>query len=106
MKFKDKNLKSMYQTNRNFILGQVFNRIINLLVNAKLTRKILKIILEKSKKFTHKYVPIVLVSEKPNIQGKSIITIKNHAFKLQIIAYFKIHFNQWIYLVYHFLEEI
>ncbi|CAI3563385.1 hypothetical protein CNEO3_1150025 [Clostridium neonatale] len=47
---KDKNLKSMYQANRNFILGQVFNRIINLLVNAKLTRKILKIILEKSKK--------------------------------------------------------
>ncbi|CAG9701487.1 hypothetical protein CNEO2_860017 [Clostridium neonatale] len=37
---KDKNLKSMYQANRNFILGQVFNRIINLLVNAKLTRKI------------------------------------------------------------------
>ena len=34
---KDKNLKSMYQANRNFILGQVFNRIINLLVNAKLT---------------------------------------------------------------------
>ena len=40
---KNKNLKSMYQANRNFILGQVFNRIINLLVIAKLTRKILKL---------------------------------------------------------------
>lgn len=54
---KDKNLKSMYQANRNFILGQVFNRIINLLVNAKLTRKILKIILEKSKKIRSQIRP-------------------------------------------------
>ena len=54
---KDKNLKSMYQANRNFILGQVFNRIINLLVNAKLTRKILEIILEKSKKIRSQIRP-------------------------------------------------
>ena len=54
---KDKNLKSMYQANRNFILGQVFNRIINLLVNTKLTRKILEIILEKSKKIRSQIRP-------------------------------------------------
>ncbi|CAI3649543.1 hypothetical protein, partial [Clostridium neonatale] len=47
----------MYQANRNFILGQVFNRIINLLVNAKLTRKILEIILEKSKKIRSQIRP-------------------------------------------------
>ncbi|VDG70862.1 Uncharacterised protein [Clostridium carnis] len=103
---KDKNLKSMYQAIEIFILGQVFNRIINLLVNAKLTRKILEIILEKSKKIRSQIRPNRSRERKTNIQGKSIITIKNHAFKLQIIAYFKIHFNQWIYLVYHFLEEI
>lgn len=45
---KDKSLNSTYQSNRNFILGQVFKRIINLLVKSRLRNKILKSILEKS----------------------------------------------------------
>ena len=45
---KDKSLNSTYQSNRNFILGQVFKRIIKLLVKSRLRNKILKSILEKS----------------------------------------------------------
>ena len=45
---KDKSLNSPYQSNRNFILGQVFKRIIKLLVKSRLRNKILKSILEKS----------------------------------------------------------
>lgn len=45
---KDKSLNSTYQSNRNFILGQVFKRIIKLLVKSRLRNKILESILEKS----------------------------------------------------------
>lgn len=45
---KDKNLKSMYQSNRNFIIGQVFDRIVDLLVKSKSRKKLLEMILEKS----------------------------------------------------------
>ena len=45
---KDKYLNSTYQSNRNFILGQVFKRIIKLLVKSRLRNKILESILEKS----------------------------------------------------------
>ena len=45
---KDKNLNSTYQSNRNFILGQVFKRIIQLLVKSRSRNKILDSILEKA----------------------------------------------------------
>lgn len=45
---KDKTLNSTYQSNRNFILGQVFKRIIHLLVKSRLRNKILASILEKA----------------------------------------------------------
>jgi hypothetical protein len=44
---KDKALNSIYQSNRNFILGQVFRRIVQLLVKSRLRNKILDLILEK-----------------------------------------------------------
>lgn len=47
---KDKALNSTYQANRNFILGQVFKRIIPLLVKSKSRNKILESILEKTVK--------------------------------------------------------
>ena len=47
---KDKTLNSTYQSNRNFILGQVFKRIVQLLVKYKLRNKILQSILEKATK--------------------------------------------------------
>ncbi|WP_244833863.1 IS4 family transposase [Clostridium sp. BJN0001] len=45
---KDKDLNSIYQSNRNFILGQVFKRIIALLVKSRLRNKLLELILEKA----------------------------------------------------------
>ena len=45
---KDKSLNSTYQSNRNFILGQVFKRIIKLLVESRSRSKILESILEKA----------------------------------------------------------
>ena len=45
---KDKSLNSTYQSNRNFILGQVFKRIIKLLVESRSRNKILESILEKA----------------------------------------------------------
>ncbi|MBU3103070.1 IS4 family transposase [Clostridium gasigenes] len=45
---KGKTLNSTYQSNRNFILGQVFKRIIHLLVKARSRNKILESILEKA----------------------------------------------------------
>lgn len=45
---KNKTLNSTYQSNRNFILGQVFKRIIHLLVKARTRNKILESILEKA----------------------------------------------------------
>ncbi|MDU6522134.1 transposase [Clostridium sp.] len=45
---KDKSLNSTYQSNKNFILGQVFKRIIKLLIKSRLRNKILESILEKS----------------------------------------------------------
>ena len=45
---KDKSLNSTYQSNRNFILGQVFKQIIKLLVKTRLRNKILESILEKA----------------------------------------------------------
>lgn len=56
-KNKDKKLKSIYQSNRNFILGQVFKRIIPLLVNNKLRNKILDLILEKAIKIRSQVRP-------------------------------------------------
>lgn len=54
---KDKNLKSTYQANRNFIIEKVFNKIIDLLVRVKSRIKILKIILEKSIKIRSQIRP-------------------------------------------------
>ena len=45
---KDKSLNSTYQSNRNFILRQVFKRIIKLLVKSRSRNKILESILEKA----------------------------------------------------------
>lgn len=45
---KDKTLKSTYQSNRNFILGQVFKNSICLLTKTKYRKKILTEILEKA----------------------------------------------------------
>ncbi len=47
---KDKTLNSTYQSNRNFILGQIFKRIVQLLVKSKSRNKILQSILEKATK--------------------------------------------------------
>lgn len=47
---KDKALNSTYQSNRNFILGQVFKRIVQLLVKYKSRNKILQSILKKATK--------------------------------------------------------
>ena len=56
-KIKDKDLKSTYQANRNFIIGQIFKRIIVLLVKPKLRHKILTIILEKAIKIRSQIRP-------------------------------------------------
>jgi len=45
---KGKTLNSTYQSNRKFILGQVFKRIVHLLVKSKSRNKILDLILEKA----------------------------------------------------------
>lgn len=45
---KNKNLKSKYQANRNFILGQVFRNIINIITKPSKRKKILNNILEKA----------------------------------------------------------
>ncbi|WP_207652016.1 hypothetical protein [Clostridium beijerinckii] len=45
-------------------------------------KRILENILEKAKKCAHKYVPTVIMSEKTNTQGKSIILKGNLAYKL------------------------
>ena len=45
---KNKILKSTYQSNRNFILGQVFKNIIHLLSKSKYRKKLLTQILEKA----------------------------------------------------------
>lgn len=54
---KDKNLKSTYQSNRNFILEKVFDKIIDLLIRVKSRIKILKNILEKSIKIRSQIRP-------------------------------------------------
>jgi len=56
-KSKDKDLKSEYQANRNFIIGQIFKRIIVLLVKPKLRNKMLRIILEKAIKIRSQIRP-------------------------------------------------
>lgn len=45
---KDKELNSIYQSNRNFILGQVFKRIIPLLVKSRSRNKLLELILKNA----------------------------------------------------------
>lgn len=45
---KDKGLNSIYQSNRNSILGQVFKRIIPLLVKSRSRNNLLELILEKA----------------------------------------------------------
>lgn len=56
-KIKDKDLKSSYQANRNFIIGQVFRKIIVLLVKPRLRNRILGIILEKAIKIRSQIRP-------------------------------------------------
>ena len=63
---KDKILKSEYQANKNFILSEVFKQIITTMVKPILRKRMLENLLEKAKKYAHKYVQIVLVSEKIN----------------------------------------
>ena len=45
---KNKRLNSEYQSNRNFISGQVFRRIVPLLVKSRVRKKVLELILEKA----------------------------------------------------------
>ena len=54
---EDKVLKSTYQSNRNFILGQVFKNIIRLLTNTKYRKKLLTEILEKAIKIRSQIRP-------------------------------------------------
>ena len=63
---QDKILKSEYQANKNFILSEVFKQIITTMVKPILRKRMLENLLEKAKKYAHKYVQIVLVSEKIN----------------------------------------
>ena len=48
-KYKDKNLKSEYQANRNFILSEVLKKIIAIMVKPIAAKRILENILEKAK---------------------------------------------------------
>lgn len=80
---KDKSLNSTYQSNRNFILGQVFKRIIKLLVKSRLRNKILKSILEKSIKIRSQVRCNRSCERKRNIQGKSTIIILNPVFNIK-----------------------
>lgn len=45
---KERKLNTVYQSNRNFILGQVFKKIIHLLVKSRVRNKILNLILQKA----------------------------------------------------------
>lgn len=54
---KSKSLKSTYQANRNYILGHVFNKIVDLLVKSKSRKKILETILGKSTKIRSQIRP-------------------------------------------------
>ena len=45
---KNKGLKAKYQSNRNFILGQVFKNIIHIITKNRHRKKILMYILEKA----------------------------------------------------------
>ena len=80
---KDKSLNSTYQSNRNFILGQVFKRIIKLLVKSRLRNKILESILEKSIKIRSQVRCNRSCERKRNIQGKSTIIILNPVFNIK-----------------------
>lgn len=103
-KIKDKDLKSSYQANRNFIIGQVFRKIIVLLVKPRLRNRILGIILEKAIKIRSQIRPNRSCERKnKHPRKKHHHNIKTCIYIIKIISQFKIHFNQWIYLVYHFL---
>ena len=54
---KNKNLKSKYQSNRKFILGEVFKNIIDLMTKSKAKKKILDKILEKAIKIRSQIRP-------------------------------------------------
>ncbi len=80
---KDKNLNSTYQSNRNFILGQVFKRIIHLLVKARSRNKILELILEKAIKIRSQVRPNRSCERKKKHPRKKHHHNINHAFNLK-----------------------
>lgn len=54
---KEKNLKSSYHSNRNFIINQVFKKIINMMTRPILAKRIIEKILEKSIKIRSQIRP-------------------------------------------------
>lgn len=54
---KNKNLKSEYQANRNFILSEIFKKIITLIVKPVLGKKILEKLVEKAKRIRSQIRP-------------------------------------------------
>ncbi|MCE5219819.1 MAG: hypothetical protein LLF98_00760 [Clostridium sp.] len=61
---QNKNLKSEYQANRNFILSEVLKKITTMLAKPISVKRMLENILKKAKKYAHKYVQTVIVSKK------------------------------------------
>ena len=54
---QDKKLKSKYQANKNFILSEVFKKIITMMVRPILRKRILENLLEKAKKIRSQIRP-------------------------------------------------
>jgi len=54
---QDKSLKSEYQANRNFILSEIFKKIITMMVKPILGKRILENLLEKAKKIRSQIRP-------------------------------------------------
>lgn len=76
---KENNLKSIYHSNRNFIINQFFKKIINIITRLILGKRIIEKILEKSIKIRSQICPNRSCERKANIQGESIIIIFNPA---------------------------
>ena len=54
---QDKSLKSEYQANRNFILSEIFKKIITMMIKPILGKRILENLLEKAKKIRSQIRP-------------------------------------------------
>lgn len=77
---RDKNLKSEYQANRNFILSRVVKNIVTLITRPIIGKRIINLLLEKAKKIRSQIRPnrtcerkIKHPRKKHNLQRKSCI---------------------------------